>query len=143
MKITIFYSWQSQTSEKANKNFIKKAIEKAIKKAKRKPDFKSIEYDLLEGMSGEPGQKPLADTIIDERIPKSDIFIADLTIVNSHFGLHELIRKLFRFKSRPEHNNNVMYESGVARSNIGNERIIHIQNTYWHTREVCGSSGLM
>jgi len=82
MEITIFYSWQTSTDTKYNKNFINKCLEKAIKKINTKPEFKNVKFKLIEAIRGEPGSPPVAAKIIDERIPNSDIFIADLSVIN-------------------------------------------------------------
>ena len=94
MEIKIFYSWQTNTNTKYNKNFIYSSIEKAIKKTKAKPEFTSIDFKLLEGVRGESGSPPVASKINDERIPDCDIFIADLSVVNKIPSLVRIILKV-------------------------------------------------
>ncbi len=55
MKIKIFYSWQITTNTRYNKNFIFSCIEKAVKKVKLKPELRGIEFEIFEGVTGEPG----------------------------------------------------------------------------------------
>lgn len=129
MKIQIFYSWQTTTSTKYNKNFIFNCIEKAIADLNRKPNFKDVEFTVLEGVRGEPGSPSLADKIIEDRIPRSDIFIADLSVVNHLSGWRKVLAKWVGIKHRPMQNNNVVLEHGVARSVLGDKRLIGVLNT--------------
>lgn len=128
MEITIFYSWQTTTDTKYNKNFIHKCIEKAIKKISGKPEFQNVKFKLIDAIRGEPGSPPVAGKIIDERIPNSDIFIADLSVINKIPTPVSLILKLFKVKIKPTQNNNVINEHGVASNAIGNEKIIGVLN---------------
>jgi hypothetical protein len=127
MKITIFYSWQSTTDTKYNKNFISDCIKEAIKKIKQIPDFSSVEFDNQDGVREEAGSPAVADKI-DERIVASDIFIADLSVVNFSNKFQQFIRKLIGDKYKPFQNNNVIKEYGVAKQSIGVERIIGVLN---------------
>ena len=119
MKITIFYSWQSTTDSKYNHNFILECINETKDKIKEEEFYQTIEFDIKDGINGEPGSPSVADTIVEKRIPNSDIFIADLSIVNKKEQ-----KKLFS-------NNNVMFEYGVARNALGKERIIGVINTFY------------
>ena len=85
MKIKIFYSWQTTTNSKHNKNFISDCIKDAVKKVKQIPDFTRIDIEVTDAVRSESGQVGIADTIIEKIISNSDIFIADLTIVNFDF----------------------------------------------------------
>lgn len=129
MKIKIFYSWQTTTNTKYNKNFILTCIEKAVKKVNKKPELKEIEFIILEGVRGEPGSPQVASKITDERIPNSDIFIADLSVVNHISGFKKFIRKIVNDKFKPFQNNNVINEHGVANNAIGLEKIIGVLNS--------------
>ncbi|HPG32207.1 MAG TPA: hypothetical protein PLM34_00030 [Lentimicrobium sp.] len=129
MKITIFYSWQTSTDTKYNKNFILTCIEKAVKILERKPEFQGVDFVVLEGIRGEPGSSPVASTITDERIPNSDIFIADLSVTNQLSNISKFIQRIFdKRKFRPYQNNNVINEHGVASNAIGTNRIIGVLN---------------
>lgn len=136
MKIKIFYSWQTTTNNKYNKNFIFTCIEKAVKKVKLKPELKEVEFVILEGVTGEPGSPQVASKIADERIPTSDIFISDLSVVNQISRFQKIIRKAVGDKFKPFQNNNVIYEHGVAYNAIGLEKMIGILNkTYGSPNE--------
>lgn len=129
MKIKIFYSWQTTTNTKYNKNFILTCIEKAVKKVKLKPELKDVEFVILEGVAGEPGSPQVASKIADERIPTSDIFISDLSVVNQISNFQKIVRKVVGDKFKPFQNNNVIYEHGVAYNAIGLEKMIGVLNT--------------
>lgn len=129
MKIKIFYSWQATTERRYNRSFIATCIDKAVKKLKRKPDFKDIDFEILDGVRGEPGSPAVASKIIDDRIPSSDIFIADLSVVNNISIIQKKVRSIIGDKFKPYQNNNVINEHGVAVNAIGIERIIGILNT--------------
>ncbi len=129
MKLKIFYSWQTTTNTKYNKNFILSCIEKAVKKVKQKPELKDVEFLILEGITGEPGSPQVASKIADERIPSCDIFISDLSVVNHISNFQKIVQRLVGVKFKPFQNNNVIYEHGVAYNAIGLEKMIGVLNT--------------
>jgi hypothetical protein len=137
MKLKIFYSWQTETDTKYNKNFILTCIEKAVKNLNRKPEFKDVEFIIQEGVTDEPGSPGVASKINDERIPNCDIFIADLSVVNQIGWFAKWIQKKFDKKEfRPSQNNNVIKEYGVAYNAVGVEKIIGVlNNTYGSPKE--------
>lgn len=102
---TIFYSWQNTV--KPNKNYIHEALEKAIKE---QPNF-SIDY-ATRNVKGSPD---INETIL-KKIEDCDIFLADVSIINSSST----------YKKTP--NPNVMYELGYAASVKGYENIILVAN---------------
>jgi len=128
MKLTIFYSWQNTTEAKYNRYFILDCIRKAAKKLKNKPELKDIEFEIQEGVSNEPGSPDVASKIIDKRIPNCDIFIADLSVVNSMSNWKKRILKLIGIKYKPVQNPNVLLEYGSAIRELGYERIIGVMN---------------
>src|SRR5690606_5526695 len=119
-------SWQTTTNTKYNKNFILACIEKAVKKVNKKPELKEVGFIILEGVRGEPGSPQVASKITDERIPNSDIFIADLSVVNHISGFKKFVRKIVNDKFKPFQNNNVINEHGVANNAIGLEKMIGV-----------------
>lgn len=130
MKITIFYSWQSSTDVKYNKNFIFSCLKKAVKKLANKPEFLRIEFEIIEGVGGLPGSPQLAATITEQRIPNCDLFIADLSVVNKCSRFVKWIINVFEnTKYEPLINPNVLSEYGVALNSIGYERIIGVVNS--------------
>jgi hypothetical protein len=128
MKLTLFFSWHS-TQTKYNKNFILSCIDKATKKISKTPEFKDAEFEVLEGVRGEPGSPQVAAKIIDERIPNCDVFIADLSVVNPEPRVSKVVNWFIRRKPKLFQNNNVIYEHGVATNAIGLERIVGVLNT--------------
>jgi hypothetical protein len=115
--IKIFYSWQEDINPKINKYYLKDCIEKAIKEINKNNKFNiSLDRDTYR-VSGSPD-------IIDEilkKISNSDIFIADISIINKN--------KFKVFKQRKmTPNPNVLFELGFAVSKLGWNRIICLTN---------------
>jgi len=129
MILNIFYSWQIQTDSTYNRNFIKSCIEKAVKEVRKNDPFKNVKFEITDGVRGVPGSPGIADTITDERIPDADIFIADLTIVNRLHPFLEGLLKVFGQSIRPQHNDNVMLEYGIAKNELTTSRIIGVMNS--------------
>lgn len=126
MEITIFYSWQSTTDINLNRLFIRHCIESAIDEIPNDVEFKKISYNLIESTADVPGSPEIASTIVDDRIPNSNIFIADISVINR---LNVLARFFGGEKYRPLQNSNVMYEYGVAKNAIGVGGIIGVLNS--------------
>jgi hypothetical protein len=133
MKLTIFYSWQTQTDTKYNKNFINSCLEKAVKQLKNFPLLNNVKFEIIEGVRDKPGSPPVAWTITEESIRRSDIFIADVSVTNYKKPFWpSWIMKLFSVSMlRPMVNNNVMVEYGVAMAKLGTERIISVSNSVY------------
>lgn len=114
---TIFYSWQSDASNKTNRNFIRSALEAAIAKVGRDLDLEdSIRID--QDTADVPGTPEIANTIL-AKIEKTFIFLADLTI----------IAKTLENKQVP--NPNVMLELGYAMKSLGTKKVITVMNEYY------------
>jgi hypothetical protein len=129
MNVKIFYSWQTTTSTKYNKNFIMECILESTKQLNRKPGFENIEFEVLEGVRGEAGSPSVASKITDERIPSSDIFIADLSVINFlESAAREEIKIKYGHEIKPMQNNNVLNEHGVASNALGLTRLIGVLN---------------
>lgn len=110
----IFYSWQSDLDNRQNRYFIEKSIKMAISKLTKDLDLDiSLEQDARDN----PGSAHIATEIM-KKIADSDIFIADISIVNNDSND---VRKM--------PNPNVLYELGYASSKLGWERIILVFNT--------------
>lgn len=131
MKLKIFYCWQTTTNTKFNKNFIFNCIEKSVKNLKRRPEFKNVDFIILDGIRGEPGSPSVASKITDDRIPNCDIFIADLSVVNYIAKFKQVALRVLGEKFKPFQNNNVINEYGVASNAIGVARIIGVLNSYY------------
>lgn len=101
---TIFYSWQSDV--KASRNFISDCLKRLPQKLK---DLSAIEISRdTEGLAGAPN---IGDAIYD-KIDHADIFVADVTIINSEST------------GRKTPNPNVLIELGYAIKALGWNRII-------------------
>ena len=112
--VKIFYSWQSDLSEKTNKL----AIREILKKAKLKIESKATEnlnIYIDEATNEEIGSPNIPQTIIN-KITTTDIFVADISIVNNENT------------GRKMPNPNVMYELGFAVAKLGWKRIILLFN---------------
>lgn len=114
MNLNIFYSWQSDSIAKFNKNFQLDCLKNAIKKINAECNLKeSMREDHdTKGILGTPD---IASTIFN-KIKNSDVFIADLT---------------FAAKTKKRHfsNPNVLIELGYALGTIGDSRVVNIINT--------------
>lgn len=115
MKLKIFYSWQSDLPNSTNRGFISKAIEKSAKQIYRKNNI-ITEYYVDSDSRDETGTPDLVANIFS-KIDQCDIFIADISIINSESN----------YRKCP--NPNVLLELGYACSRIGWEKILCLYNT--------------
>jgi hypothetical protein len=111
---TIFYSWQSDLPNSTNRGFIEESIKKAIKSLNQTQNY-TIEFNLDRDTLNEAGTPDIAYTIF-KKIEKTNIFIADISIINSSCVC------------RKNPNPNVLLELGYAAKTLGWERIICIFN---------------
>ncbi|MDV3928750.1 hypothetical protein CMT52_05140 [Elizabethkingia anophelis] len=114
MKITIFYSWQSDLPNITNRGYIKESLEKAKNQILKLNDNISeiiIDSDSRDGL----GTPDLVNTIFS-KINNCDIFLADISIINCGS------------ESRKLPNPNVLLELGYASSKLGWEKIISVYN---------------
>ncbi len=129
MEYRIFYSYQSDSPGQVNEQFIEKAIKAAIKA------IKGAKIKLIKGFRGTSGQKPLADTML-EQSKSSDIFIGDVTLTaefNNHeyknhwlFTSYQKIDKNGKIKKYP--NGNVLLETGYSWAKKDYDRTILVIN---------------
>lgn len=120
---TIFYSWQTDTSTKENKFFIKSALEEAIRELNSElkiEDSERHDIALDHDTKNVPGSPPIVDVILN-KIENCGIFVADLTYVAHVPDKHGV--------SNP----NVLTERGYALSKIGYERMIAVMNEAYGT----------
>jgi len=116
IEMKLFYSWQLTTSRSYNRKFIEEAIINAklgIEKAS-----KEIQLSFDEATRGIPGSPNIPNEIF-QKIKSCDIFICDLTIVNSEY----------QEKHTP--NPNVLIELGFAVAILGWNRIIILCNAFY------------
>jgi hypothetical protein len=98
----IFYSWQSDIPASG------KVIEKALKLAQS-----TTHFDLESDTRDNPGAPDIASTILN-KISNSDMFLADVTIIN------------MSEKGRKTPNPNVLFELGFALSALTEDNVIMI-----------------
>jgi len=107
MKYVIFFSWQSDTESKYNRNYIKGLLN----------DFASrsdCSIEIKESVGDSAGSPNIVDKVISE-IEKCNIFVCDVTPITTYNN-----------KKLP--NPNVLFELGYAMCHLGWERIICIAN---------------
>lgn len=107
--ITIFYSWQASLPNKTNRGLIKSCLDKAIKEINKDVSIEtrvSVDSDT----SNTPGSPDIIHTIL-EKIDKSSVFIADVTLID---------------EKQP--NSNVMFELGYAIKSIGDSNVVMVFN---------------
>ena len=120
----IFYSWQSDITE--TKKLITKCLGKAIKKVKSDLKTELVEITLDRDTKGKSGTPDIVETIMD-KIDSSNIFIGDVTIINSE--------EVSKGKVRPTSNPNVLFELGYAAKSLGWERVICLNDNSVNTLE--------
>lgn len=103
-KCTIFYSWQSDV--KVSRSFISDCLKRLGKKLSG-----IVLCDIDRDTQGLAGAPDIGDSIY-EKIDSADIFIADVTIINSDYA------------GRRTPNPNVLIELGYAIKALGWERIV-------------------
>lgn len=106
-KRTIFYSWQSENTK--TKNFIWKTICKVVEDINKNNEIGQV-IEADRDTAGKTGS-PSIDRIIEDKIEKCDIFIADVSIIGEAND-----KKIV--------NQNVMFELGYAIAKHGSENVI-------------------
>ncbi len=122
MECRVFYSWQTDLPNATNRGFIQSALENAAKLIRDDESIK-IEPVIDRDTAGVPGAPDIADTIL-AKIEKSQIFVADVSIINN------------KGKSRKAPNPNVLIELGYAMKTLGLDRIIMVMNTTFGSPEL-------
>ena len=114
-EVRIFFSWQSDLLKDATTNAIRECLVLAATEIESEfPDIKIIIDEATRNIPGSPD----IPTMIFEKIALSDIFVSDITTINSH--LTEECRKTA--------NPNVLIELGFSFCELGWERIIMVFN---------------
>lgn len=107
--LTIFFSWQTDSPPKTNRNFIGDCLRRAAKKT-------SLPFRVDEatrGLSGSPG---IPDAI-ESKIRCCTVFVPDLTLVGEY--------RKGRFTVNP----NVLVEYGFALETVGEDSIVSVFNS--------------
>lgn len=115
MKVSIFYSWQSDLPNSKNRGLINNCIKRATKQLlKTCPQITELELEM--DSRNESGTPDLAKSIFN-KIDLCDIFIADISIINS------------KSQNRLVPNPNVLIELGYASKIIGWTKTICVFNS--------------
>ena len=119
-KQTVFYSWQSDSPPKSNRNFIQTVLKRAIDAINAKGTL-AVEVVLDSDTRNVAGSPKIADTIY-KKIDAASVFVADVTIVKWTAGKATKTRKALP-------NPNVLVELGYALKVLEDPRLILLTNT--------------
>ena len=130
-RLTVFYSWQSDTPSSRNRGFIEKAILEALKRlhsdATLESALRDTTVELDKDTQGIAGSPPIADTIF-RKIEECAVFVADLTFVGESkptlLNASEKAENARQFQ-----NPNVLIEYGYALRCHSHAKVIGIMNT--------------
>ena len=115
MSRSIFYSWQSDSPQKANRFFIREYLLQVLKNLSKDEDIDDA-IRLDQDTAGTPGTPDIANAIFG-KIREAGVFVADLTLCSkSESG-----------KRSP--NPNVLIELGYAFSAISDASVVAVMNT--------------
>lgn len=120
MTVTVFYSWQTDSPQKVNRNFIEDSLKKALKKLKAEADLVNSMRDqdlaLDKDTKDLPGMPAIVEAIF-AKIDQCAVFVPDLTFVAE------------TPEGRTVPNPNVLIEYGWALKSVGHARIVAVMNT--------------
>jgi hypothetical protein len=115
--ITVFYAWQSDRDQQANRHFIRRALDEAAIRINN-DNALGVEIIIDADTEGVVGTPAVTETILG-KIRSSDIFVPDLTFVaETDSG-----------KRTP--NPNVMVEYGYALRSLTFEAMMPVMNTHY------------
>ena len=83
MELKIFYSWQSDLPKNQNFNFIETSIKGALKKLHQQTPI-SLDLKLDKATRNLAGSPDITESIFT-KITNSNIFIADISIINQKY----------------------------------------------------------
>lgn len=120
MTTTVFYSWQTDSPGKVNRNFIEDSLKRALKKLKADADLVNSMRDqdlaLDKDTKDLPGMPAIVEAIL-AKIDQCAVFVPDLTFVAE------------TPEGRTVPNPNVLIEYGWALKSVGHARIVAVMNT--------------
>jgi hypothetical protein len=119
MQHITYYSWQGDRPNNTNRGFIKSSLDEA---ATALAADLTVEPRIDHDTQNVPGSPDIARTIL-KKIETSDIFVADVTIINQPEA------------PRPAPNPNVLLELGYAMHALGEDRIILVLNEHFGPAE--------
>jgi len=127
-RLTVFYSWQSDTPADFNRTFIERAIQEALNRlqsdAELEEALRGSTVELDSDTKGVAGSPPITDTIL-RKIENCAVFIADLTFVGKSMdGLTNASGEPRLFP-----NPNVLIEYGYSLRSHTHSKIIGVMNT--------------
>lgn len=120
-EIKIFYSWQSDLPGSQTRYLIQDSIDSVVKAMRN-----TVEIIADRDTKGEFGSPDITQTIFS-KIDDSDIFIADISVINKYCSIDEDGNPTSDIKMAP--NPNVLLELGYAAQALGWENVICIINT--------------
>ncbi len=112
---TVFYSWQSDLPSASNHRFIHHRLTEACNEVESKQN--DFIFNVDEATRGAAGSPNIPTTIM-EKIRLSDIFVCDISTINSH-----------ELTTKKTPNPNVVFELGYAVATLGWNRIVLLFNT--------------
>jgi hypothetical protein len=113
----VFYACQTDSDESFNRYFIEDCLKRAIRKLNRE-NLSDLVIDR--DTKNVPGMPDIGHTIL-EKIAKSVVVVADLTLINP--------AAVRRPDERPVSNPNVLFELGYAFGTIGPQAMVGMFNT--------------
>lgn len=124
---SVFYSWQSDAPDKANKRFIREALDLAVAMLGEQVHVVDAPR-VASGMDDVAGMPEVATAMFDQ-IDRCDVFLGDITLL----GKIRSMKSGKRGKLTP--NPNVITELGYAGAKIGWERIVCVINEHYGKRD--------
>lgn len=127
-RLTVFYSWQSDSPSNLNRSFIENALHEALKRlhsdASLENALRDTTVELDKDTKGIAGSPPITETIL-QKIEECAVFVSDLTFVGqSKDGMKNSSGKPRQFP-----NPNVLIEYGYALRCHTHRKMIGIMNT--------------
>ncbi len=110
---SVFFSWQIDTGPDQVR-LLRKCLKRACKALEKKPELGNPTIQVDEATQDLPGSPSIPDSI-REKILNADVFVADLTLINS--GIEQ-------DQGRLTPNPNVLFELGFAVAELGWDRVI-------------------
>jgi hypothetical protein len=127
-RLTVFYSWQSDTPSHLNRTFIEKALLEALVRLRSDATIENalrdVTVELDRDTMGVAGSPPIADTIL-RKVEVCSVFVADLTFVGQ--SKDKLTNSAGMSRQIP--NPNVLIEYGYALRCHSHTRLVGIMNT--------------
>jgi hypothetical protein len=121
---SVFYSWQTDSPKKCNREFIRMALDRAVAAVAKRPGI--VEAPRVDsGMEGIAGTPEVA-SIMFEKIGRAAIFVGDITLVGN-------VPVSAGKKKIP--NSNVTLEMGYAAGVLGWDRVICVINEHFGGRD--------